>query len=79
MQVGSVIKMETAERLPFRQEASASERLKVFSWITGLPQMPSQGDMSIILQVHLRRCCFQMIHLDNRSKCNLNTSTVAWL
>ncbi len=32
------------------QEASASERLLVFAWITGLPRIPSQGDMSIILQ-----------------------------
>jgi hypothetical protein len=36
---------------PVWQEASAPERLLVFTWITGLSRMPVQGDMSIILQV----------------------------
>lgn len=36
------------------QEASASERRLVFAWMTGLPRIPSQGDMSIILQASHR-------------------------
>jgi hypothetical protein len=38
------------------QDSSPSERLLVFAWVTGLPKMPVQGDMSITLQVSWRYC-----------------------
>ena len=51
----------------------------VFSWITGLPRMPTQGDMSIILQVRLSCVCLEMLkRLLKTIAPNYNLSLAAW-